>query len=79
METRPLKSKIQRILQSNSRAAYVPKPRVEHALPTNYQFENPFVSALVASALKEPGFSFPAAVSNNSNGNGTGHRMPQLK
>ena len=74
-----LKSKIQRILESNSRAAYIPKSRVEIALPTNHQFENPFVSALVASALKEPGFSFPVALPNNSNGNGNGHPIPQVK
>jgi len=74
-----LKSKVQRILESNSRAAHVPKPRVESALPPNYRFENPFVSALVASALQEPGLSFPTAVANNSNGNGNGHRVPQLK
>lgn len=74
-----LKSKIQRILEGNSRATHVPKPRVESAPPPNYQFENPFVSALVASALKEPGFTFPTAVANDSNGNGNGHRVPQLK
>jgi len=70
-----LKTKIQRILEGNSRAAYVPKPRVEPPLRPNYQFENPFVSALVASALKEPGFTLPTAPSNGSNGNG--HRAPQ--
>src|SRR5579862_7431167 len=70
-----LKSKVQRILESNSRSAYVPKPRVEPALPPSHQFENPFVSALVASALKEPGFTLPTAPSNGSNGNG--HRAPQ--
>lgn len=74
-----LKSKVQRILESNSRAAYVPKPRVESALPPNHHFENPFVSALVAGALKEAEFSFPAAVASNSNGNGNGHRVPQVK
>ncbi len=74
-----LKSKIQRILESNSRAAYVPKPHVQPTLPPNHHFENPFVSALVASALKEPEFSFPAAVANNSNGNGNGHRVLQQK
>jgi hypothetical protein len=74
-----LKGKIQRILESNSRAAHVPKPRVEAALPPNHQFENPFVSALVASALKEREFSFPTAVANNLTGNGNGHRVPQLK
>ncbi len=74
-----LKSKTQRILESNSRATYVPKPRVESALPANHHFENPFVSALVASALKEPEFSFTAAAANNSTGNGNGHRVPQLK
>jgi dTMP kinase len=74
-----LKSKVQRILESNSRAAHVPKPRVESALPPNHQFENPFVSALVASALKEPEFSFATAVANNLNGNGNGHRVPQAK
>jgi dTMP kinase len=72
-----LKSKVQRILESNSRSAHAPKPRVESALPPNYRFENPFVSALVASALKEPEFSLPTAVSNNSAGNG--HRVPVLK
>jgi dTMP kinase len=75
-----LKSKVQRILESNSRAAYVPKSRVECALPPNHQFENPFVSAVVASGLKESEFSFPAAAaSNSSNGNGNGHRVPVLK
>jgi dTMP kinase len=75
-----LKSKVQRILESNSRAAYVPKSRVERALPPNHQFENPFVSAVVASGLKESEFSFPAAAaSNSSNGNGNGHRVPALK
>jgi dTMP kinase len=74
-----LKSKTQRILESNSRAAYVPKPRVEAALPPNHHFENPFVSALVASGLKEREFSFPTAVANNLTGNGNGHLVPQLK
>src|SRR5690348_3647017 len=74
-----LKSKVQRILEGNSRAAHAPKPRVECALPPNYQFENPFVSALIASALKEPKLSFPTAVANDSNGNGNGHRVPALK
>jgi dTMP kinase len=74
-----LKSKTQRILESNSRAAYDAKPRVEPALLPNHQFENPFVSALVASALKEPGFSFPTATPNASNGNGNGHRVTQQK
>lgn len=74
-----LKSKIQRVLESNPRAAHVPKPRAESALPPNYQFENPFVSALVNGALKEPHFSFQAAVANNSNGNGNGRPLPQLK
>lgn len=72
-----LKSKIQRTLESDSRPAYVSKRRVEPALPSNYRFENPFVSALVASALKEPGFSLPTSVPNGSNGNG--HRAMQQK
>ncbi|HEY6903357.1 MAG TPA: thymidylate kinase [Candidatus Acidoferrales bacterium] len=74
-----LKSKIQRVLESSSGTAHVPKPRVERTLPSNYQFENPFVSALVASALREPSFSFQAAAPNHSNGNGNGHRVPQVK
>ena len=74
-----LKSKIQRILERNSRATYDAKHRVEPALSPNHQFENPFVSALVASALKEPRFSFPTAAPNASNGNGNGHRVTQQK
>ena len=72
-----LKSKVQRILESDSRPAHTYKPRVEPALPPNHQFENPFVSALVASAQKEPELSFATAAGNGSNGsgNGNGHRV----
>jgi len=70
-----LKSKVQRILESNSRSAYVPKSRVEPALPPSHRFENPFVSALVASALKESRLSFQPSAPNGSNGNG--HRATQ--
>jgi hypothetical protein len=72
-----LKSKIQRVLETNSRPAYISKLHVEPVLPPNYRFENPFVSALVASALREPGYSLPTAAPNGSNGNG--HRSPQQK
>ncbi|MGH8092598.1 MAG: dTMP kinase, partial [Chthoniobacterales bacterium] len=68
-----LKSKIQSVLESGSRAAHTFKPQVKPTLPPNHQFENPFVSALVASALEEPGFSFATAVANGSNGNGNGN------
>lgn len=76
-----LKSKIQRVLENNSRAAHISRPHVQPALPANHQFENPFVSALVASALKEPEFSFATAAANGSNGcgNGNGHRATGQK
>ena len=73
-----LKNKILHILERDSRAAYVSK-HIEPVVPPNYRFENPFVSALVASALKEPGFTFPTAVQNASSGNGNGHRVTQEK
>lgn len=78
-----LKSKIQRALENNSRAAHISTRHVEPALPANHQFENPFVSALVASAQKEPVFSFATAAASgsngNGNGNGNGHRVTGQK
>jgi dTMP kinase len=67
-----LKNKILHILERDSRAAYISKLHVEPVLPPGLRFENPFVSALVATALEEPGFSFPTTVPNGSNGNGHG-------
>jgi dTMP kinase len=72
-----LKNKILHILERDSRAAYISKQHIEPVLPPNYRFENPFVSTLVASALREPGFTLPTTAPNGSNGNG--HGAPQQK